>query len=153
MFKWVNLCWEGTRDETRDGPVTLDMSANSCSSFSARLQVFLRKTQHFGCQVFLKRGRTESTENCCSLEVAVMPEHLETCPCICPSVQGDLLEWDNCSCFPKELGVLAGSHPCPSALCTDSALCLSLQTRTATVKSLNWRETLDSQLCPDCRTF
>lgn len=150
LYEWI---FAGRGQEMRHGIVTLEMSANSCSSFLLGFRwlplVFLR------CQVYLKRGRTESIENCWRLEVAVMPEHLETCPCICPSIQGDLLERDSSSCFPKVFGLLARSPSLSFSPLHRHTLVsqpvFSLQTRTATVQSLNQHEILDSQLCSDCR--
>lgn len=156
LYEWF---FAGRGREMRHGIVTLEMPANSCSMFLLGFRwlplVFLKKTQHFGCQGFLKRGRTESIENCWRLEVAVMPEHLEICPCICPSIQGDLLERDNSSCFPNKLGLLARSPSLSFSPLHRQRLVsqpvFSLQTRTATVQSLNQHEILDSQLCSDCR--
>lgn len=86
-----------------------------------------KKNQHFGCQVLLKRSGTESIENCWRLEVAVVPEQLETFPCIHPSVQNDVLEWDNSHHIPKKMGLMARSPSlCFSPLLRCAASDLSL---------------------------
>lgn len=60
LYEWI---FAGRGQEmTWDGLVTLEMSANSCSSFFCQASgdcplVFLRKTQHVGCQGFSEKGK------------------------------------------------------------------------------------------------
>lgn len=134
MFQWVNLCWKGTADGTRDGLwlVTLEMSANSCSSFSARLQVVAPRCS-WKTSAFWMPSSSEKVGNWNYWELlkawgSCHTWALENLSLHLPSTQGDGLEWDNSSYFPEKMDLTARSTSlCCSPLCrcTASDLCLS----------------------------
>lgn len=135
MFIWVTLCWQGTRDETQDGFITLEMPANSCSSFLLGFRClppgFPEKNSAFWMPSFSAKGKNwkywellKASGSCHAWALGNLSLYLSLHPGWSPgarqlqllSKEGNLLwKWD----------LLARSHLCPSPLCTDSDFCLS----------------------------